>query len=73
VVFGRIAGKTAGEFVKNEAKDGKLSVEHVAKYHQELETAGVGLDRVAPMLLPDYTPDEVKEKQWTATYEGTLR
>jgi len=25
------------------------------------------------MLLPDYTPEEVKEKQWTAHYEGTLR
>jgi succinate dehydrogenase/fumarate reductase flavoprotein subunit len=73
VVFGRIAGRTAGEFARSQAKDGKLSLEHVSKFHQELEASGVGLDRVAPMLLPDYTPDDVKKKQWTATYEGTLR
>jgi succinate dehydrogenase/fumarate reductase flavoprotein subunit len=73
VVFGRIAGRSAGMFAKEQAKDGKLSLEHVAKYHQELDNEGVGQDRVAPMLLPDYTPSEVKEKQWTATYEGTLR
>ena len=73
VVFGRIAGKAAGEFALGDAKDGALNVEHVAQYHKELEEAGVGQDRVAPMLLPDYTPEDVKKKQWTATYEGTLR
>ena len=30
-------------------------------------------DRVAPMLLPDYTPPEVKEKQLTVSYLGSLR
>jgi succinate dehydrogenase/fumarate reductase flavoprotein subunit len=73
VVFGRVAGKNAAEYATSKAKEGKLSLEHVNAYHQELEQTGVGLDRVSPMLLPDYTPDEVKDKQWTATYEGTLR
>jgi len=73
VVFGRVAGKNAAEFATSKAKDGQLSLEHVSAYHQELEQAGVGLDRVSPMLLPDYTPEEVKDRQWTATYEGTLR
>lgn len=73
IVFGRVAGETAGSFVKSKHKDGKLSLEHVRRYHAELEAAGVGLDRVAPMVLPDYTPADVKKKQWTAHYEGTLR
>jgi succinate dehydrogenase/fumarate reductase flavoprotein subunit len=73
VVFGRVAGKNAAEYATSKAKEGKLSLEHVNAYHQELEQTGVGLDRVSPMLLPDYTPDEIKDKQWTATYEGTLR
>jgi succinate dehydrogenase/fumarate reductase flavoprotein subunit len=73
IVFGRAAGETAGSYVKGKPKDGKLSLEHVRRYHAELEAAGVGLDRVAPMVLPDYTPADVKKKQWTAHYEGTLR
>jgi len=73
VVFGRISGNNAAQYALNDAKDGALTVEHVAKYHVELEEAGLGDERVAPMLLPDYTPEEVKEKQWTAHYEGTLR
>ena len=73
VVFGRISGLHAANYALNEAKDGALNVEHVAKYHEELKEAGLGEERVAPMLLPDYTTDEVKEKQWTAHYEGTLR
>ncbi len=73
VVFGRIAGKAAGEFALANAKDGALNVDHVAQYHKELEESGVGQERVAPMLLPDYTPEDVKKKQWTATYEGTIR
>jgi succinate dehydrogenase/fumarate reductase flavoprotein subunit len=73
VVFGRVAGKNAAEYATSKAKGGKLSLEHVSAYHKELEQEGVGLERVSPMLLPDYTPEEVKDKQWTATYEGTLR
>ena len=43
------------------------------RYHREFEEVGVGLDRVSPMLLPDDTPEGVKRRRWTATYEGTLR
>ena len=73
IVFGRISGLHAANFALNEAKDAPLSVEHVAKYHAELKEAGLGEERVAPMLLPDYTTPEVRKKQWTAHYEGTLR
>ena len=73
LVFGRLAGRTAAIFARESHKEGALSLEHVQKFHQELEAAGVGLDRVSPMLLPDYTLGHVKERQLTSHYVGTLR
>ena len=72
VVFGRIAGKSAAEYC-GKAQDGKLTLEHVHTYHAELEDVGVGQDRVAPMLIPNYTDDRVKERQHTTTYVGNVR
>jgi len=71
-VFGRRAGRNAAEYVKK-VKLGKLTLEHVAKYEQELKEAGIKADRIAPVLLPLYTPEEVRKRQLTAHYEGTLR
>ena len=73
IVFGRIAGENAAVFSKDQAKEGQLNLDHVRKYHKELEEAGIITDRVAPMLLPDYTDPRVREKQLTAHYVGTLR
>jgi succinate dehydrogenase/fumarate reductase flavoprotein subunit len=74
VVFGRIAGCSAAEYAKTGFKDGKLTVEHVRMYHQELEKAHIPLDgRVAPMILPDYSNPDVRKKQLTTKYLGTLR
>ena len=73
IVFGRIAGASAATYSSEQAKDGKLSLDHVRKYHKELEDAGITSDRVAPMILPDYTDPRVREKQLTAHYVGTLR
>jgi len=73
MVFGRISGTNAGKFALNEYQEGELTLEHVRRYHQELEEAGVETDRIAPMLLPDYTLEHTKAKQLTAQYEGTLR
>jgi succinate dehydrogenase/fumarate reductase flavoprotein subunit len=72
MVFGRISGENAGQYALNKAKDGTLSLEHVVKYNKEVEQAKVG-DRVAPMLLPDYTLQHVKDRQLTSHYVGTLR
>jgi hypothetical protein len=33
---------------------GKLNLEHVRRYNQELEAAGIDNGRTAPMILPDY-------------------
>ena len=73
LVFGRIAGKNAAIYAKENAKEGKLTLKHIDAYHKELEDAGIVTDRVAPMLLPDYTDPEVRKRQLTAHYVGTLR
>ena len=74
MVFGRIAGCTAAQYAKTKFRDGQLTLDHVRKYHQELEKGHVPLDgRVAPMLLPDYSNPEVRKKQLTTKYLGTLR
>jgi len=73
LVFGRIAGENAAKYIKGEARDGKLTLEHVAAFHKQLEAAGVPRDRVSPMLLPDYTDPEVRKRQLTSHYLGTMR
>jgi succinate dehydrogenase / fumarate reductase flavoprotein subunit/L-aspartate oxidase len=74
MVFGRISGRSAGAYVKDAYADGKLTLDLVRRYHAGLEEAGVETDgRVAPMLLPDYSNPEVRERQLTTTYLGTVR
>jgi succinate dehydrogenase/fumarate reductase flavoprotein subunit len=71
-VFGRRAGKYAADYIKNAAL-GKLSLEHITAYENELKKARIKTDRIAPVLLPSYTPEDVRKRQLTAHYEGTLR
>jgi succinate dehydrogenase / fumarate reductase flavoprotein subunit len=61
LVFGRIAGKSAAEKSQS-AKPGRLTLDHVKKYHEELRAAGIDETRKSPMLLPDYRSEEVKKK-----------
>ena len=72
-VFGRRAGKYAAEYVRKAKKIGKLTLSHVSKYETALKRAKIDTDRVAPVLLPDYTPKNVRDRQLTAHYEGTIR
>jgi len=71
-VFGRRAGKYAAEYVKL-VKLGPLTLEHVPNYENELKRAKIKTDLITPVLLPSYTPEDVKKRQLTAHYEGTLR
>jgi succinate dehydrogenase/fumarate reductase flavoprotein subunit len=71
-VFGRRAGKFAAEYTKR-AVLGKLSLEHITAYESELKKARIKTDRMAPVLLPSYTSADVRKRQLTAHYEGTLR
>jgi succinate dehydrogenase/fumarate reductase flavoprotein subunit len=73
VVFGRIAGKSAADYVANGVKDGALTLEHVTKYNQEVADSGADKGRVSPMLLPDYTDPKVRERQLTSNYVGNVR
>ena len=73
IVYGRIAGKTAAEYVKEKAKEGSLNLEHVKKYNKEVEAAWIETEKVSPMLLPDYTDPRVRERQLTSHYVGTMR
>ncbi|MCP4703477.1 MAG: FAD-binding protein [candidate division Zixibacteria bacterium] len=73
IVYGRIAGKSASSYAKENANGSKLTLEHVVKYNEEAEKADIPKDKVAPMLLPDYTDARTKEKQLTSHYIGTMR
>lgn len=65
LVFGRRAGLAAAEFAKK-VKQGKLTLSHVDKFDKELTRAGIKDAPVGPMILPDYTPEEVKKRQLQA-------
>lgn len=71
-VFGRRAGKYAAEYAKSTSL-GRLTLGHISAYEAELKKARIKTDRVAPVLLPFYTPEDVRKRQLTAHYEGTLR
>ncbi len=71
-VFGRRAGKYAADYVKS-ASLSKLTLDHVADYESEIKKARIKTKRLAPVLLPFYTPEDVRKRQLTAHYEGTLR
>jgi succinate dehydrogenase / fumarate reductase flavoprotein subunit/L-aspartate oxidase len=72
-VFGRIAGKKAASYAKEKARDGRLTLDHVRNHHKAIKAAGIQTDRIAPMVLPDYSNPQVRKRQLTAHYEGTLR
>jgi len=71
-VFGRRAGKFAAQYIKS-VKIGKMSLDHIKNYEKMLKDEGIKTDRIAPVLLPSYTPEAVVNRQITAHYEGTLR
>ena len=52
-VFGRRAGIQAAHDLK-EVKIGKVTLDHVLKYHEALRNAGIENNRNSPVLLPDY-------------------
>ncbi len=71
IVFGRIAGTSAADYIAGGVQQGALTLEHVAKYNAE--AAAVADGRVAPALIPLYTDERVRERQLTAHYVGNVR
>jgi succinate dehydrogenase / fumarate reductase flavoprotein subunit len=57
IVFGRRAGKNAALRAK-EIERGKLTLQHIKRYHAELKKANVEADLMSPILLPDYRRKE---------------
>jgi succinate dehydrogenase / fumarate reductase flavoprotein subunit/L-aspartate oxidase len=72
-VFGKIAGKNAALYAKEKAKEGTLTLDHVRRFHKEIEESGIQSELISPMLLPDYSNPEIRERQLTSHYEGTIR
>ena len=72
IVFGRIAGTQAAEYIREHGDSGTANLNHVKHYNEEVEAAEIGEDRIAPMILPDYSNPEVRKKQLTKDYFGTL-
>jgi len=73
LVFGRIAGINAALYAKEKTPEGRLTLDHVRKFHKELEEVRIDRTRISPILLPDYSDPKVRERQLTTVYEGTLR
>ncbi len=60
-VFGRRAGMTAAKHAKK-ASIGKLTLDHVNDYNQQIEDAGIKTDKKSPLLLPEYRGKKVLER-----------
>ena len=54
IVFGRSAGQNAAK-VAEKTTVGKLTLDHIEKFEEEIEKAGIKTDAVSPKLLPNYT------------------
>ncbi|KRT57139.1 FAD binding domain-containing protein [endosymbiont of Ridgeia piscesae] len=61
-VFGRRVGRQASEYAKS-AKLGKLSLDHVTAYAGEMMEQGIDSDLISPVILPSYTPEDVRLQQ----------
>jgi succinate dehydrogenase / fumarate reductase flavoprotein subunit len=57
IVFGRNAGKAAAAKAK-EVTLGKMNLDHISAYADELKQAGVEQEGVSPLLLPKYARHE---------------
>ena len=54
IVFGRNAGQQAAKKARD-VTVGALTLEHVQKYEEEKQAAGIASEALSPKLLPDYT------------------
>lgn len=64
ITFGRRAGKNAADYIAGGVELKKLSLDHVVQFEEELAQQGVESTAVAPIILPDYSTDEVAESRW---------
>ena len=72
-VFGRRTGKYASEYSRTVNLNSELTLDHITKYEEELKSIKIKAEKIAPILLPSYTPQNVRDRQLTAHYEGNIR
>jgi succinate dehydrogenase / fumarate reductase flavoprotein subunit len=60
LVFGRRAGRHAAQKAQQIKKLGEPTLKHLTIYHEELKKLGVPSTRRAPLILPDYRPEEFR-------------
>lgn len=72
IVFGRRSGFWASERAKKGVQFGKMNMQHVYDFENEVAKLDIPRKKIAPIVLPDYIPDHVKFKQKTTEYFGTL-
>ncbi len=65
MTFGRRSGIRAAEYVKDGVELKKPTLDHVVKFEDELNEAGIENPIIAPILLPDYSTEEVISRRWT--------
>jgi succinate dehydrogenase / fumarate reductase flavoprotein subunit len=70
LVFGRRAGENAAGRAKS-TKPGRLTLDHVKKYHEDLTKAQIGEKRHSPMVLPDYRRERTRARH-IGIFEGGL-
>ncbi len=63
IVFGRRAGRAASALVGQFDGAAALSLDHVRRAEAELAQANVPDQQVGPMLLPNYVPEHIRERQ----------
>ncbi len=64
ITFGRRAGANAANYVKRDVPLKTLTLDHVIKFEKDLQEAGIKDPVVAPILLPDYSTEEVISRRW---------
>lgn len=70
LVYGIRTGNNAA-IKAREVKPGKLTLEHVKKYHAELKKEGIKVKKHSPLVLPDYRREETKARH-IGIFEGGL-
>jgi len=65
ITFGRRAGTMAAEYSKSGVALKKLTLDHVIRFEKELKEAGIKNPKTAPILLPDYSTEEVSARRWS--------
>ncbi len=64
ITFGRRAGQNVVEYIKGGVELKKLTLDHVVKFEKELAESGVENPKTAPIILPDYSTEEVSARRW---------